>query len=81
MGIWVVFMSLALVNSAAIQEFSSFPDTSLGVGLLDHMVTLFLLSKPSHCVTWLPSWLRKNPPANAGDVLQSLDGEDSWRRK
>ena len=45
------FHGLAIINSAAVNigvplfklEFSSFPDICPGVGLMDHMVTLFLV--------------------------------------
>ena len=48
----VCFLVLAIVNSAAVSigvhvsfqiEFSPFLDICIGVGLLDHMVTLFLV--------------------------------------
>ena len=51
-------MPLAIVNSAAVNigvhlfelEFLSFPDICPGVGLMDHVVTLFLVFKePPYC--------------------------------
>ena len=51
------FRIMTVVNSAAVNigmqvsllEFSSFPGIYLGVGLLDHMVALFLVFKELPC--------------------------------
>ena len=55
---------LAIINGAAMDtgvhvsfewEFSSFPTICPGVGLLDHMVTLFFVFKePPYCLPWWP---------------------------
>ena len=51
-------------------EFSSFLAICPGVGLLDHMVTLFLVFwEPPYCFPGFPGGtVVKNLPANAGDA-------------
>ena len=51
-------------------EFSSFLDICPGVGLLDHMVTLFLVFwEPPYCFPGFPGGIVvKNLPANAGEA-------------